>query len=413
MRSVSNLIFFTVPETDPLRRFLTAAAKQNRENAASALAEIFRLGAAEGLRGNLFQGWLTRTLLLSENSYTLASERSRFVPESLKKMALWDLEAFFEWFSLDPAQCADLPAFLLEAASDFSPSERLGSPLAREEVAALTAELAAAKSAEEFQEILEAFFASFGAGKFALYSSFRLGEDGSLLPVCRETGADLDELVGYEAQKEKLLENTEAFLAGRRANNCLLYGEAGTGKSTSVRAVVNRYFGRGLRMIEVYKHQIRLLPKVLSRLGERNYRFILFMDDLSFEEFEVEYKYLKAVIEGGLEEKPENVLVYATSNRRHLLRENIRDNAETEDLHPGDTKEEKLSLSDRFGLTLYFGSPDKKQFEEIVLTLARRHGIRKSPEELIAEAHRFELRHKGLSGRAARQFIDQILAAGE
>ena len=150
---------------------------------------------------------------------------------------------------------------------------------------------------------------------------------------------------------------------------------------------------------------------MVSQIKNRNYKFIIYMDDLSFEEFEIEYKYLKAVIEGGLEKKPDNVLVYATSNRRHLIRENFSDRKERdEDLHSSDTVQEKLSLAARFGVTVYFGSPDKKQFQEIVRRLAERNGVTLSEQELLAKANQWELSHGGLSGRTAQQFIDHIAA---
>ena len=169
------------------------------------------------------------------------------------------------------------------------------------------------------------------------------------------------------------------------------------------------YYGQGLRMIELYKHQFRDLNDVIAQIKNRNYKFIIYMDDLSFEEFETEYKYLKAVIEGGLEKKPENVLIYATSNRRHLIRETFRDKADRdEELHTNDTVQEKLSLVARFGVTIYYGSPDKKEFQEIVRTLARTNGIDMPEETLLLEANRWELSHGGLSGRTAQQFIDYL-----
>ena len=176
------------------------------------------------------------------------------------------------------------------------------------------------------------------------------------------------------------------------------------------RSITNEYYDQGLRIIEVYKHQFQDLNEVISQIKKRNYKFIIYMDDLSFEEFEIEYKYLKAVIEGGLEKKPENVLIYATSNRRHLIRENYSDKEEIrEDMHTSDTVQEKLSLVYRFGVTIYFGAQNKKQFQDIVKALAERHNITMPEEELLLEANKWELSHGGLSGRSAQQFIDYIL----
>ena len=198
-------------------------------------------------------------------------------------------------------------------------------------------------------------------------------------------------------------------MAGRPANNCLLFGDAGTGKSSSIKGILNRYYEQGLRIIEVYKHQFKDLNDIIAQIKNRNYRFIIYMDDLSFEEFEIEYKYLKAVIEGGLERKPDNILIYATSNRRHLVREQFSDKeGRRDDLHASDTVQEKLSLVYRFGVTIFFCAPDKKQFQNIVRVLAERYGIKMPEEELMLEANRWELNHGGLSGRTAQQFIDYI-----
>ena len=163
-------------------------------------------------------------------------------------------------------------------------------------------------------------------------------------------------------------------------------------------------------MIEVYKHQFKDLNDVIAQIKNRNYKFIIYMDDLSFEEFEIEYKYLKAVIEGGLEKKPDNIVISATSNRRHLVRETFKDKADRdEELHTNDTVQEKLSLVARFGVTIYFGKPDKKEFQKIVTTLADRYGVEMEEEKLLLEANKWELSHGGLSGRTAQQFIDYLL----
>ncbi len=173
------------------------------------------------------------------------------------------------------------------------------------------------------------FYRDFGVGKLGLHKAFRVepGENGKacIVPITNIAHVRLDDLVGYEVAKKKLTENTEAFVEGRRANNCLLFGDAGTGKSTSIKGILNQYYDRGLRIIEIYKHQFQYLNDVIAQIKNRNYKFIIYMDDLSFEEFEIEYKYLKAVIEGGLEKKPDNILIYATSNRRHLIKESFAD----------------------------------------------------------------------------------------
>ena len=269
------------------------------------------------------------------------------------------------------------------------------------------------KTAEEMKDTLTHFYKEYGVGKYGLHKSFRIVHDEEgvhIEPILNIAHVRMDDLVGYDIPKKKLIDNTEAFVAGRKANNCLLFGDAGTGKSSSIKAIANEYYDKGLRIIEVYKHQFQDLNACISMIKNRNYKFIIYMDDLSFEEFEIEYKYLKAVIEGGLEKKPENVLIYATSNRRHLIRENYSDKEEIrEDMHTSDTVQEKLSLVSRFGVTIYFGSPSKKEFQNIVTTLAERYGVTMDNDKLLAEANKWELAHGGLSGRCAQQFIDYLL----
>ena len=221
----------------------------------------------------------------------------------------------------------------------------------------------------------------------------------------------LDDLVGYEIQKKKLVDNTEAFVKGRKANNCLLFGDSGTGKSTSIKAIVNQYYDKGLRMIEIYKHQFKDLSNVIAQIKNRNYKFIIYMDDLSFEEFEIEYKFLKAVIEGGVETKPENILIYATSNRRHLIKETWNDRSDVQvenGMHKSDTMEEKLSLVNRFGVTINYSKPSQKEYFDIAVELCRRQGVKMSDEEIRAEANKWELSHGGISGRTAQQFANYL-----
>ena len=190
-----------------------------------------------------------------------------------------------------------------------------------------------------------------------------------------------------------------------------MFGDAGTGKSSSIKAILNQYYDQGLRMIEVYKHQFQDLNDVIAQIKNRNYKFIIYMDDLSFEEFEIEYKYLKAVIEGGLETKPDNVLIYATSNRRHLIRETWSDRSDMsqDELHRSDTMQEKLSLAARFGVTIGYYRPKQQEYFEIVKQLAKKYPqITLSEEELCLKANQWELSHGGISGRTATQFIANL-----
>ena len=232
----------------------------------------------------------------------------------------------------------------------------------------------------------------------------------TIKPITNIEHIYLSDLVGYELQKKKLTDNTEAFIEGRRANNVLLFGDSGTGKSSSIKAILNEYYDRGLRMIEIQKHQFGDLFNVIEQIKDRNYKFIIYMDDLSFEEYEIEYKYLKAIIEGGLEKRPDNVLIYATSNRRHLVREKFSDKEERrDDLHASDTVQEKLSLSARFGVSIFYVAPNKKEYMNIIKVLAEKYNVKMDKDELFAEANKWELSHGGLSGRTAQQFINYLL----
>lgn len=249
-----------------------------------------------------------------------------------------------------------------------------------------------------------------GYGMFAKHHVFTV-ENGQLVPVRYPDPQRLDELPGYEQEREKVIANTRALLAGMPANNVLLYGDAGTGKSTSIQALVNEYADQGLRLIELYKEQYDLIPDILRQVKGRNYRFLLFLDDLSFEENETSYKYLKAVMEGGAEAPPENVRICATSNRRHLVREVWSDRGDVEhngDIHRSDTVEEKLSLASRFGLQIFYPAPTFEEYQQIVSALSEKAGMDLPPEQLRAAAATWQVRSGSRSGRTARQFVDQL-----
>ena len=281
-----------------------------------------------------------------------------------------------------------------------------------EKVQALSSRMEQAKDVEGFFTAVTEFYRDYGVGMFGLNKAFRIQDrtDSKLvfLPINNMDKVMLSDLVGYEIQKKKLVDNTRAFVEGKKANNVLLFGDSGTGKSTSIKAIVNEFYNQGLRMIEIYKHQFKDLSNVIAAVKNRNYKFIIYMDDLSFEEFEIEYKFLKAVIEGGVETKPDNILIYATSNRRHLIRETWSDRNDVQQddgMHRSDTMQEKLSLVNRFGVTINYSKPSQKEYFDIVLHLAAKAGIKMSEDELKAEANKWELSHGGISGRTAQQFI--------
>lgn len=386
-------------------------------------AEIKRLldlSTDYGFDDNLWHNYLAFVMITNENSFTLTSEKVGANDGSVNHFAMNDFAIFKALFDFDFSEVEkELSIDCFSTISNYKAivkKERMYNYNVSEKVRTLSKELEACTDEKGFFDKVTAFYASYGVGMFGLNKAFRIrnvGDKVDIFPINNTENVVLDDLVGYEIQKKKLVDNTEAFVAGRPANNCLLFGSAGTGKSTCIKAIINQYYDRGLRMIEIYKHQFKDLSTVISMIKNRNYKFIIYMDDLSFEEFEIEYKFLKAVIEGGVETKPDNVLIYATSNRRHLIKEtwNDRNDMETggEEIHHSDTMHEKLSLVNRFGVTISFSLPNQKEFFNIVCELAKKEpSITLTEQELCAEANKWELAHGGISGRTAQQFINYL-----
>ena len=436
MSSVKELILYKIPEQEEIfydfTRILEEYGKKTyaeekisqekqeemlKDVCYRALHALIELAASHGFGGNLWHNYLTLLIVNHENAYSTACEIRGEVAGSINEFAYHDFAIFKQLFSYDLTKLAEkLNIPILKELADYQCVEGSGQVFnvrIRDRICSLSRMLEQSSTVAEFMHEVTAFYRDFGVGELGLHKAFRIEHTGGgakIVPITNIAHVHLDDLVGYELAKEKLIANTEAFVNGKKANNCLLFGDAGTGKSTSIKAIVNQYYDRGLRMVEIYKHQFQDLNSLIAQIKNRNYKFIIYMDDLSFEEFEIEYKYLKAVIEGGLEKKPDNILIYATSNRRHLVREKFSDKEEREDdLHKNDTVQEKLSLVARFGVKIYFGSPTPTEFKEIVRSLARRYQVDMDEQELLAEANKWELSHGGLSGRCAQQFIDYLL----
>lgn len=356
---------------------------------------------------------------MAQNPFTIVSEKVGTNTGTVNKFVKNDYKIFKQLFDYDFSKLEnELGIDCFSIITDYDAvvkSEQIFNKNVSEKVQQLSNSIEQAKDEKELYKIVTDFYKLHGVGDIGLNKAFRVSTDGNssiLCPITTTSDIKLEDLVGYESQKKELLQNTQAFVSGKKANNVLLYGDAGTGKSASIKAILNQYYDQGLRMIEVYKHEFKELPKIIDVIKNRNYRFIIYMDDLSFEEFEIEYKYLKAVIEGGLESKPENVLIYATSNRRHLIRETWSDRSDMseDELHRSDTVNEKVSLAERFGVKIGYYNPQRKDFFNIVITLARRHPeIKLTDEELESLANKWEIRHGGMSGRTAQQFIDSLL----
>ncbi len=377
----------------------------NLDYANSFVSLLIRLAEKYNLYGNLFNSLLTNLLINNENSFSLALERKHDIAINLKDIVINDFKIIFKMFNTDFSCLTLLQQNLI---NNFVPSK----PVINQELfdisRSLQNSLTNCKDVNEFYDTLEKFFLTYGVGKFGLNKAFRY-ENNEICPIIHIGNGRLDQLIGYESQKQILTKNTEAFLSGKKANNVLLYGDSGTGKSSSIKALLNEYYKDGLRMIEIYKHQFKYLPSIIQELQSRNYKFILFMDDLSFEEFEIEYKYLKAVIEGGLEKKPDNILIYATSNRRHLVKQTWSDRQDQDEVNINDAKQEKISLSSRFGVKILYTHPNRQNYLEIIDGLAKQYNLQIPQEELHQKALTWEIRYGGFSGRTAKQFINAML----
>lgn len=427
-REVAKLIIYGNHEDTILMKMSEIFKKFDRdeETADKLISDIYEqikrileVATDYGFDKNLWHNYLTFYLITNENPFSLTCEKVGANDGSVNEFAKNDFKVFMNLFNYDfrPIEEA-LGINCFSLISDYKAivkKELMYNKNVSEKVQALSLKLETAKNEDEFFNYVTDFYKAYGVGMFGLNKAFRVigGDNGvTFTPINNMDKVMLDDLIGYEIQKKKLVENTEAFVQGRKANNALLFGDSGTGKSTSIKAIVNEYYDQGLRMIEIYKHQFKDLSNVIASIKNRNYKFIIYMDDLSFEEFEIEYKFLKAVIEGGVETKPDNILIYATSNRRHLIKETWNDRNDMENnngLHRSDTIEEKLSLVNRFGCQISYSKPSQKEFFDIVIGLAKKNNVNMTDEELMAEANKWELSHGGISGRTAQQFINYCL----
>ncbi len=411
------------PLADAIRAF--NAGSQDRPALVSTLYgqinQLLAVATDFGFDRNLWHRYVAYRLACTENPFTLLAERTGARPGSVNQLVTDDLsriQALYHYDFQPLEKALGLSCFSLITRYQALPkSKKQYNHVVSEKIQSLSLALDQAWTAEDWFKTLTAFYQQEGVGAIGLNHAFRLAGAGpglSLRPVTDVVDVSLDDLIGLDQQKALLRANTEAFLAGKKANNLLLYGDSGTGKSTCVKALLHEYAHRGLRVIEVYKHQFQDLPWLIEHIKQRRYRFLIFMDDLSFEEFETDFKHLKAVIEGGIEVTPDNVLMIATSNRRHLIRETWTDRSDAgvqNDVHHSDTAEEKQSLVNRFGLTLYFPRPSQQEYLAIVDGLASQHPELKMPRDvLLQKARDWGLWHGSVSGRRARQFINDLLA---
>ena len=361
----------------------------------------------ERLLPDAWQSYLVGRVLDDENAFSLGAERGE-VGSSVLRQAGRDLVTLRTVFAWDAEALLGRVESAVPALAGVWVPWRDPAPEDESPRRVIARKLAAAEDWEACVPLLADHFARHGTGPFGRHRVFQW-RGGKLRAVGRPDPVRLEGLISYEREREPLILNTERFLSGLPAHHALLYGPPGTGKSSTVKAVLNAYAADGLRLVEVRKEDLAGLASVLKNLRGRGPRFVVFVDDLSFEEHEVEYKALKALLEGSVEDPPDNVKIYATSNRRNLIRESFSDR-EDDDVHAHDTMQEKLSLAARFGLRLTFPSPNQSRYLEIASGIARDRGLIIPEETLKERALLWDRWHAGRSGRTAKQLIDELQA---
>lgn len=380
-----------------LKDDLFCQTMENQDNCLTA-SKLLEKAEEIGLEGDLVVEYIFYLLAYGSNIFVRTAEKNGVVGASLLEAVASDIVLLRETIK------SDINLFKQPFMKKYFPTvkSQIASLQSIKEII-LDADINPNEAAKNLCQ----YYKKYGYGIIADYMAFKW-HDNRLVGVNSCDDITFDEIIGYERQKAELIANTESFLKGLPANNVLLYGERGTGKSSSVKALINKYFEEGLRLVEVSRSQFLSIPTVMSSLKDIGKKFILYLDDLSFEEFEVEYKQLKSTIEGGIEAKPDNVLIYATSNRRNIIKEVWADN-EGEELHRTDTINEKVSLADRFGLKVFFISPDQDAYFKIILEKAKRAGLNMTEEKLKKEAIKWEMSHTGRSGRIAEQLITYLI----
>jgi predicted AAA+ superfamily ATPase len=400
------ILFKNIKEAEIILKLKNCLTAENdsRSNLSDLIYKLIELSINQGFSGDLWHNYLKLKICAAENVFTLRAEKKLINrDDSLYQIALNDVEIINNLFSfsfqdilkhLDQSRLTNLNSFKI------TDSELM--PYNLKDLQQLFRSNSPGKNLDN----LIKFYQNYGAGILNQSRAF-FWQQNTLKAINNPDPITFDQLIAYQKEKKKLIENTESFLEGYQAHNVLLYGDSGTGKSSSVKAVLNKYYQQGLRLIEINSSQIKELPEILEYLNQRGLNFIIFMDDLSFEEFETDYKYLKAVMEGGIESKPQNVLFYATSNRRHLVREKWQDRES--EVHENDILNEKLSLSERFGLTLMYNNPSQAEYLTIVNELAAQAGLNLTKDSLKRKALQWSKWNNGRSGRSAKQFINQLL----
>ncbi len=360
-----------------MNSLLEMLRKQTPEAVGEFAANLYRHNAN-------ISDYIIKAVTEDENAYLLRKARRDDIPPSMETAVKKELELFNELSQLTSREVSDTIGF-----EGYLPGW----------------ENTSYDFVSMYNERIDSLFTK-GYGIFSKYTAFML-RDGQIVPVLTPDPQRLSQLPAYETQRKMVIDNSVALIKGRPAANCLLYGDAGTGKSSTVKAVVNEYADRGLRLIELKKSQLHELPDVMDSIADNPLKFIIFIDDLSFASDDEDFGALKAVLEGSIASKASNAAIYATSNRRHLVKESFSDRS-GDDIHARDTREELASLSERFGLKVTFLKPDKETYLTIVEHLAKQYGIEYDRDELFTKAEAYALRRSGRSGRAARHFVEML-----
>ena len=363
----------------------------------NAYGDFYSLISERGFSNRLAYA-MTEAALFDENCFTRAAVAGKYdtLPDNVLKAVKRDCEAILAASSLASED-------VLKAYKYYDEIKEIADSLPRWEAGDC------APSFKMFDGSLKnvaQYYKENGCGIFARYKAF-IWRDGDIQPVLHPDRIDMDSFTGYEIQRDMVVNNTKSFIEGKSCNNCLLYGDKGTGKSSTVKAIANEFRKDGLRIVEIPKERLIDFPILVDKIAALPMKFIIFIDDLSFQKQDQSYTTLKAVLEGGLAARPDNALIYATSNRRHLVKESFSDRTD-DDVNTRDNMQESLSLSDRFGLAVCYSIPTKKEFVDIVIALARQKGINMSDKELEMGAERFALSRGGRSPRCAKQYVESL-----
>lgn len=354
--------------------------------------------------GTYWQNHICRLIAESENRFSLLSEKGRLDGNihSIAERETAELKKLYglEWDRIG-TRFHDTGISVCRMTQNDDPESRISH---RDKIRLALEADTGGKTAE----LLRDYYGEYGCGIFERYQAFVWDE--ALVGVTNYDKITFDKLIGYEKQKEALIENTEFFLKGYPANNVLLHGDRGTGKSSCVKALLNKFKSSKLKLISLNKNHVDQMYKIIESVAGRGCKFIIFIDDLSFDDTEIGYKHFKSIIDGGIEAQPSNILIYVTSNRRHIIKETWKDRGDSGEVHGNDGMQERLSLADRFGLSITFTAPDKETFLKIVKGIAAQENLKIDENVLVEEALKWDVRQKGRSGRAARQFVNYIHA---